>query len=216
MKPFARNNGLILLFVGVILLIIGLALPVEATGQPVDLHCPDHDSVFTEKVEDGTVPYDLNEVVMPAGYVICVKGAADNTGQITADGETTLFEYLGNDHDVSYVVIYEAPETTTTTTVPETTTTTVPETTTTTQPEVTTTTVPPPPVTTTTLPYDSLPEPEEEPIAPNEQNPPPPAEVPHTTLPFTGPEVPTGHLAGFALAALALGAALTYTTKENA
>ena len=134
------------------LLLISLQLPAYA----VTAHCPDHSSedvVKIEAEEDG----ELDDIVLEAGTVFCVKGSTDQSGILEADGETTLFDYLDNGHSVSYVVIYEVPEdeeppnettTTTTTTQP-------PPTTTTTQSPTTTTTRPSdsnPPTTNTTQP----------------------------------------------------------------
>jgi hypothetical protein len=120
------------------LLMMGWAIFPSAAGAVAE-QCP----AGGEKVES-QVDGDLDDIVLPAGTLFCVKGATDATGILTADGQTTLFEYLGNDHNVSHYVIY--PPETTTTTVP-TTTTTVPTTTTTVP--TTTTTVP---TTTTTVP----------------------------------------------------------------
>ena len=90
------------------------------------------------KVESQT-DGDLNDIVLPAGTLVCVKGATDLVWA-TADGQQTLFEILGNGHDVSHYHIAE--QTTTTTTVPDTSTTTVPPVTTTTPPDQPTTTTP--------------------------------------------------------------------------
>ncbi len=173
-------------------LLMSLSLVAGATGTE---HCPDHES--NPKVETG----NLNGIVLDAGTSFCVKGSTDATGILTANGTTTLFEYLGSDHDVSYYVIYEtSPPSTTTTTVSETTTTTVVNTTTTTQPEVTTTTVPE--TTTTTLPYDSIPETTTTVTVVEE--------ITHTTLPFTGPTTNLGLVALAGLALIAVGTVLRH------
>ena len=106
---------------------------------------------------------DDNDYVPAEGTVICVKASTGNTGGITADGVTTLQEYLFNagiidgsgdqGRDVSYWVTY--PPTTTTVPEEESTTTTEgeEETTTTTEgeEETTTTTVEEEETTTTTV-----------------------------------------------------------------
>jgi LPXTG-motif cell wall-anchored protein len=124
-----------LIFAGVVTagLFIGGAGPALAATE----HCPDHNG-HPGKVETG----DNNNVVLAVGTLFCVKGSNDATGYLVADGETTLFDYLDNGHDVSYYVVYETPDEeeppgeeeppaeeespTTTTTLPSTTTTTTP------------------------------------------------------------------------------------------
>jgi hypothetical protein len=131
--------GLIAVTAATFLMLAWAILPTNA-GAVTD-ECP---AGWTTKVES-QVDGDLDDIVLPAGTLFCAKGSTDATGILTADGQTTLFEYLGNDHNVSHYVTYP-PQTTTTTTLP-TTTTTVPTTTTTVP--TTTTTVP---TTTTTVP----------------------------------------------------------------
>lgn len=64
-------------------------------------HCPSGG----EKVE--AKGDDLNDIVLDAGTLFCVKGSTDATGILEADGETSLVVYLDNGHDVSYYVVYE-------------------------------------------------------------------------------------------------------------
>lgn len=154
----------IMTIAGLALLVLLLTVRVAAAATE---HCPDHNG-NPGKVEGG----QLNDIVLEAGTVFCVKGSTDAVSG-TADGTTTLAAYLGNDHDVSYYVVYSRPtppppppeETTTTTTeVPNETTTTVAEETTTTTAAPTTTvsndtpsvTTTPTPVERTELPYTGI------------------------------------------------------------
>lgn len=98
-------------------LLLALAVPALA-APPEGLHCPDG---WQDKDQSGA---DDNDLVVPEGTLFCVKaGSAEsneseqgNTGVITADGETTLCEYLiaagivgggGDCRDVSYWVTYQ-------------------------------------------------------------------------------------------------------------
>jgi hypothetical protein len=90
-----RFNPLLLVFVGVFL-ILTVALADGAFAKTE--HCP----AGGTKTEG-----QHNDVVLAAGTQVCVKGSTDATGIITADGTSTLFELLGNGHDVSYYVVYE-------------------------------------------------------------------------------------------------------------
>ena len=67
-------------------------------------HCPDGGT----KVE--AVGDELNDIVLPAGTLVCVKGSTEATGIVEADGQSSLFDILGNDHDVSYYVVYGEEE----------------------------------------------------------------------------------------------------------
>jgi len=87
-------------------------LSASATPPP-DLHCEGHNVAPNIKDESGS---DDNNIVPVAGTLICVKASTGNTGVITADGVTTLQEYLFNagivdgsgdqGRDVSYWVTY--------------------------------------------------------------------------------------------------------------
>lgn len=101
-----------------LLVVAAVLVPMGTAGAAVD-HCPDHKTA--DKVEGQN-----NDYVPPAGTLFCVKGSTGNTGELIANGRTTLFEYLadavdnggGNDPDVSYYVIYGQVSTTTTSTRP--------------------------------------------------------------------------------------------------
>ena len=83
------------------LALLTTALPssvVTATTQ----HCPDGGTGHIEATYDG----QYNDVVIKKGRIICVKGSTEATGKIVADGTSTLYELLGNGHDVSYFVKY--------------------------------------------------------------------------------------------------------------
>lgn len=82
------------------ILLIGASTPVLAVTE----HCPDGGTKIESQV-DG----DLDNIVLTAGTSFCVKGSTDATGILVADGETSLFDYLGNGHNVSYYVVYETP-----------------------------------------------------------------------------------------------------------
>jgi uncharacterized membrane protein len=146
------------------ILIACAALAFSAPAAAATEHCDDHNG------HPGKVEGANNDVVLAAGTVFCVKGSTEATGTLVADGTTSLFDYLGNGHDVSYYIVYETPTPTTEppdTTVPDTTIppTTVPDTT----PDTTT---PDTTVTETTV------------IAPGGGTTPPPTAAP--TLPETG------------------------------
>lgn len=75
--------------------------------QPADLHCP----AGGVKVEaNGGTQETINDTVLPAGTLFCVKAGPGNTGILTADGETTLQEYAPDGKDVSYFVVYTDEE----------------------------------------------------------------------------------------------------------
>lgn len=141
-----RRKPLLALVAALALGAVGF-LGITSAGATVE-HCPNHNVAPNIKDESGS---DDNGLVPAAGTVICVKASTGNTGVITADGETTLREYLfaagivdgsgKKGRDVSYWVIYPS---TTTTTVPVTTPTTDGTTTTTVVEETTTTTESPP------------------------------------------------------------------------
>jgi len=94
-------------------------------------HCPDHNG-HPGKVNSGSAG---NDVILPAGTILCVKAGDHATGVEIADGSTTLKEYVeaagitvGNDQvpDVSYYIVYQSepsePATTTEPSEPATTT----------------------------------------------------------------------------------------------
>jgi hypothetical protein len=112
---------------GIAVLALGLVglMGAPASAQATE-HCPDHEG-HPGKVE--ATNSELNDVVLPAGTLFCIKAGTDatseSTGILESDGETTLCEYLiqagivdgtGEDcRDVSYYVVYEyAPRTDTT------------------------------------------------------------------------------------------------------
>ena len=81
--------------------------PVRATTDS----CPEG-GTKTESVVDG----DLDDIVLAAGTSFCAKSSTEATGTLTADGESTLCEYLfaagivGGDSEcsnVSHYVVYE-------------------------------------------------------------------------------------------------------------
>lgn len=63
-------------------------------------HC-DSGGTKIESVVDG----DLDNIVLAAGTEACVKGSTDAVS-FTADGQTSLVDYLDNGHNVSYYVTY--------------------------------------------------------------------------------------------------------------
>ena len=79
--------------------------------KAVTAECP-AGGVKTESVTDG----DLDDVVLAEGTEFCVKSSTEATGTLTADGETTLCEYLleagivgGNPDEcsnVSHYIVY--------------------------------------------------------------------------------------------------------------
>lgn len=127
----ARITGMLVGTLIVILQLIFVAAMAEAAPAEV---CPEEGKV------ESTVDGDLDDIVLDAGTLVCIKGGQDLV-TVTADGESTLRELLGNDKNVSHYTVLEepSPTTTTTTSIPTTTTTTVSPTTT--VPETTTTTI---------------------------------------------------------------------------
>jgi hypothetical protein len=93
-----------------------LAFSVPAVFADVE-HCPDYNDPAYTKV-DATFDGELDDIVLEAGTVFCVKAGSENTGVLTADGTTTLQEYLfeagivdgsgEQGRNVSYYVVYEA------------------------------------------------------------------------------------------------------------
>src|SRR5688572_26746660 len=76
---------------GLIVLLLPLLMAVFAVpAAAATEHCPDG---WTTKDESGA---DDNDYVPEAGLSICVKASTEATGVITADGTTTLQEYLFN------------------------------------------------------------------------------------------------------------------------
>lgn len=116
----------------VALMVIGLLLLGFMAAQPAEGKqdvCPEEGKV--ESVVDG----DLDNIVLDAGTLVCIKGSTTMV-VVTADGESTLRELLGIDQNVSHYT--EESWNTTTTTTPSTSTT-VPSSTTTIPEETTTT-----------------------------------------------------------------------------
>lgn len=117
---------------GVLLALLALALSAGTAlaAPPPGLHCPDG---WTVKDESGA---DDNNLQLPAGTIFCVKAGSGqsndtgtgNTGILTADGTTTLQEYLAAagivdgggvfGRNVSYYVIYSSEATPTPTPTP--------------------------------------------------------------------------------------------------
>jgi len=91
-----------------------LSLAVTPLGAfALTEHCPDHNG-HPGKVNSGSAGDD---VVLPAGTILCVKAGDHATGVEIADGSTTLKEYVeaagitvGNDQvpDVSYYIVYQS------------------------------------------------------------------------------------------------------------
>lgn len=84
-----------------VVFVLTLTVPTLAK-QPEGLHCPDG---WTTKVES-EVDGDIDSIVLPAGTDACVKGGQSDPIRFTADGETTLGEYLEGKYNVSYYVVY--------------------------------------------------------------------------------------------------------------
>jgi LPXTG-motif cell wall-anchored protein len=97
-----RKHKLLLLAAtfGVVGVVGAGATPAGAATE----HCPDHNG------NPGKVEGKSNDVVLPEGTKFCVKGSTEATGELIADGETTLFQYLGIGQDVSYYIVYSRPD----------------------------------------------------------------------------------------------------------
>lgn len=105
------NMRRLIAFGALVALLVGLmAAPVVAVPPP-NLHCP---SGWDYKVE--ATDSELDDVVLPAGTVFCIKAGNGNTGELVADGQMTLFEILeyegfvnsgGQTPSVSYYVVYD-------------------------------------------------------------------------------------------------------------
>lgn len=117
----------ILTILGMLALIVFV---MTGTAQGADV-CPEEGKV--ESQVDG----DLDDIVLDAGTLVCIKAGQDLV-EVVADGESTLAELIDNGHNVSHYTVLD--ETTTTTTVEVTTTQSDEEPTTTTLPDETTTT----------------------------------------------------------------------------
>ena len=90
------------------MLLATLAIPAMASTE----HCPGHQG------HDGKVEGENNDLVLDAGTEFCVKAGPYATSVLTADGETSLIEYVeqegltvgegggGNVPDVSYYIVY--------------------------------------------------------------------------------------------------------------
>lgn len=153
-------------------LILSSGLSLGALGAPAQV-CPEDGKV--ESVVDG----DLDNIVLPAGTEVCIFGAATQVN-VTADGESTLFELLGLDRNVSHYTITEVPPSTTTSTttsIPTTTSSTPESTTSSTQPTTSTT------MESTTTTETSVPATTTVPEDPSTTTP----STSPPTLPFTGP-----------------------------
>lgn len=194
--------------IAAVLTVLGLTLMVSATALA------DH-GVLTEQGNcpiEGKVDVDseqqaaVNGLVLDEGTQVCIKAGNNDGILITADGETTLQEYLfaagiiagqsGQGKDVSHYTVLHVPttvpddeETTTTTEAEETTTTTEAE-----EEETTTTTIVEEEETTTTTIQETTTTEAPVPL------------VPATELPFTGP--PNLLLAGLGLGLLTAGGLL--------
>lgn len=108
-----RRLPVLIIVLGLLLTALSFAAPVAALTD----HCPDHEG-NPGKVQSVT-PGDLDEVVLDAGTLVCVKAGTEATGIVTADGEQSLCDILitagildGSGEtcrNVSYYIIYEAP-----------------------------------------------------------------------------------------------------------
>lgn len=99
------------LIASVVLGTVALASPAIA-APPAGLHCPDGGTKINVAPETQDA---VNALVPDAGTLVCVKASTGNTGVVTADGVTTLRDYLkaagivggdGEGRDVSYFVTY--------------------------------------------------------------------------------------------------------------
>jgi len=105
-----RARGLIGL-VAALSLVAALALPAGAATE----HCPDGG---TKTEANGGTQAAINNLVLDAGTEFCVKAGTEATGMLTADGVTTLQDYLlatgildgsgEQGRDVSYYIVYAA------------------------------------------------------------------------------------------------------------
>lgn len=82
------------------------------TGPPPDLHCPDHNG-HPGKVESAE---GAGGLVLDDGTVFCAKKGTGHTGTQTADGDTTLYDYLvaagidgAQGEGPSYYIVYSTP-----------------------------------------------------------------------------------------------------------
>ena len=109
-----RRFAVSILALGLLLVAFGV-MPVAALTE----HCPDHEG-NPGKVQSVS-PGDLDDVVLPAGTLVCVKASNLATGIVTADGEESLCDILieagiidgsgESCHNVSYYIVYEAEAT---------------------------------------------------------------------------------------------------------
>jgi len=96
-----------LMFLGTLAVVMGLvAAPVGAV-PPQNMHCPGD---YLYKVN--AIDSNLDDVILPAGTEFCIKAATQNSSYLTADGTSTLLDYVtwlnngGQTPSVSYYVVY--------------------------------------------------------------------------------------------------------------
>ncbi len=100
-----------LMFLGALTVVVGLIAAPAGAKPPANLHCP---GGYLYKVE--AVGSELDDVVLPAGTEFCVKASTQNSSYLTADGTSTLLDYVtwlnngGQTPSVSYYVVYRECE----------------------------------------------------------------------------------------------------------
>ena len=88
-------------------IVVGLMAAPAGAIPPPTMHCA---GGWQYKVN--AVGSELDSVVLPAGTEFCVKAGTENSSFITADGTTSLGEYVtwlnggGQTPNVSYYVVY--------------------------------------------------------------------------------------------------------------
>jgi hypothetical protein len=195
------------------LTLLATAMLAAPASYAVTEHCPEG-GVKTEA--SGGTQEAINDLVLPAGTLFCVKASNEASGILTADGETTLREYVEQtigDHDVSYYVVYGLATATPPTPTPPTPTPPTPTPPTPTPPTPTPPPTPAPPTPTPTPTNGETPSP----TPPDTATPTPTATPPDTAVgePGAGGTATSPWLALLALAAGALAFAWALATTRR-
>lgn len=82
---------------------VGVINGTAGAVQPADLHCP---AGGTKVEANGGTQAAINNTVLEAGTLVCVKAGPGNSGIVEADGVLTLRQIAPDGKDVSYYVIY--------------------------------------------------------------------------------------------------------------
>lgn len=94
------KNFAVVIMTGLLIVLFSMSAALAAHNDNHTV-CPDP---FETKVE-AEIDGELNDIVPSEGTEFCVKGSTELVNGV-GDGETNLFDFLGNGHDVSHYVYY--------------------------------------------------------------------------------------------------------------